>query len=461
MRKGCQYSPVTRVLIACNDRLGTSMAGPAIRCWEMARALAGAGHEVHLAAPFPSDLSPAEFSVVLADSASLAREEAWADVLVVQGFVMSNHPLLARTQKHLVVDLYDPFVLENLEMYSDRPLEARRREHWPALATTTVQLRLGDFFLCANERQRDFWMGSLVALDRVNPLTHSQDGLLRKLIDTVPFGTPESPPVHSGVPAARGVLPGIEETARIAIWAGGIYNWFDPLSLIRAWPAVMAAVPSARLLFMGLKHPNPDVPEMAMAASAVALAESLGLRDKGVTFNLGWVPYERRADFLLEADIGVSTHYNHLETRLSFRTRFLDYIWAGLPVLATEGDSFAEWAAFTGAGRVVPFEDVGAIESALITLLGDEAARAECRAAVVAAAPDFTWARALEPLVSYCAAPWRAADLASGKPDLAGGESPPPGVARRAWWFLRREGVGSFARRAVGKARKVARARGR
>ena len=449
---------MTRVLIACNDRVGKSMAGPAIRCWEMARALVAAGHEVHLAAPFASDREPEGFEVVLSGEEALGREERWADVLVVQGFVMSNFPVLARTQKHLVVDLYDPFVLENLEMYSNLPMEARRREHWPVLATTSVQLKLGDFFICANERQRDFWMGCLVIEDRVNPLTHAQDGLLRRLIDVVPFGMPDQAPVHSGSPAARGVLPGVGERDRIAIWAGGIYNWFDPLSLIRAWPQVLKEVPEARLVFMGLKHPNPMVPEMSMAARALELAEELGLRDRAVAFNLGWVPYERRQDFLLEADIGVSTHYNHLETRLSFRTRFLDYIWAGLPAVATEGDAFAEWIAQRGTGRVVPYEDPAAIAAAMSELLGDEGARRGAAAAVAGCQPEFTWARALEPLVRYCNQPWRAGDL-ERKPQLAGGAQPPSGVARRALWFLRKEGPVPFLRRAAGKARKVIRAR--
>ena len=449
---------MTRVLIACNDRVGKSMAGPAIRCWEMARTLVAAGHDVHLAAPFESDREPAGFEVVVSSEVSLDREERWAEVLVVQGFVMSNFPVLSRTQKHLVVDLYDPFVLENLEMYSHLPMEARRREHWPALATTSVQLKLGDFFICANERQRDFWMGCLVVEDRVNPLTHAQDGLLRRLIDVVPFGTPDQPPAHSGIPAARGVLPGVGEQDRIAIWAGGIYNWFDPLSLIRAWPEVLRQVPEARLVFMGLKHPNPMVPEMSMARQALELAGELGIRDRGVTFNLGWVPYERRQDFLLESDVGVSTHFNHLETRLSFRTRFLDYIWAGLPSVATEGDAFAEWIAQRGTGRVVPYENSAAIAAALAELLGEGTARAEAAAAVRGAQANFTWARALEPLVRYCDNPWKAGDL-DRKPNLAGGSQPPSGIARRALWFLNKEGPAPFLRRAAGKVRKLIRAR--
>jgi hypothetical protein len=36
--------------------------------------------------------------------------------------------------------------------------------------------------------------------------------------------------------------------------------------------------------------------------------------------------------------IGVSAHPAHLETRFAFRTRMLDYLWAGLPIVSTEGE---------------------------------------------------------------------------------------------------------------------------
>jgi len=434
------------------------MAGPAIRCSEMAKALSDAGHEVHLGAPFTSDRAVEGYQLVMADERSLAVEEAWADVLVVQGFVLSNHPTLATTSKYLVVDLYDPFVLENLEMYADLPLGARQREHWPALATTSVQLRIGDFFLCANERQRDFWLGCLVSEDRVNPITHMQDGLMRRLIDIVPFGCPNHPPRHSGIPAVRGVLPGVGEMDKVAIWAGGVYNWFDPLSLIRAWPGVLRQVPNARLIFMGMKHPNPMVPEMRMASEAIRLSEELNLRDRAVAFNLGWVPYDSRQDYLLESDIGVSTHFNHLETRLSFRTRVLDYIWTGLPAVVTEGDSFAELIDRNGGGRVVPYEDPRALETAISEILGNDGVRNRCAEVVANMRSDFTWARALEPLVRYCNDPWRAADLQERR-RRPGRDQPPGSAVPRAYWFLRREGANQFARRAIGKLTKVVRAR--
>ena len=96
-------------------------------------------------------------------------------------------------------------------------------------------------------------------------------------------------------------------------------------------------------------------------------------------------PYDDRQNFLLEADIGVSTHLDHVETEFSFRTRILDYLWASLPVVATGGDSFGDIIDARGVGLTVPPGDVDALEDALFRLLDDAELAASCRAASGAA----------------------------------------------------------------------------
>lgn len=435
----------------------------------MARVLTAAGHQVHLTATRLSDPPEAPFELSTATRAEIGRLESWADVIVAQGIVTALFPALVRTRKHLVIDLYDPIPLEVLETFAGEPMADRLAQHWPALAGLIVQLRNADFFLCSNERQRDLWLGMLLATGRVNPETHAQDHLMHRLLETAPFGIPGEPPQAAAEPVAKGKLPGIPAGARLALWAGGVYNWFDPLSLIRAWPAVLSAVPEARLLFLGMKHPNPTTPEMSIAREALKLAGELGLRDGGVTFNTGWVPYTERQAFLCEADLGVSMHYEHLETRYSFRTRYLDYIWAGLPIVATEGDALADLIHERGAGRIVPYEDPSAIAAAVIELLGDGARHAAAAAAVTEAQPDFRWERTLEPLVRYCADPWHAGDLAIGGRRSARGTAqllrlssdqltPPSGRLQRLFWYARREGPLALGGRVVRKLRRLRRA---
>ena len=120
--------------------------------------------------------------------------------------------------------------------------------------------------------------------------------------------------------------------------------------------------------------------------------------------------FEDRQNYLLDADVGVSTHLDHIETEFSFRTRILDYLWAGLPIVATDGDSFAEVIIREDLGLVVPPGDVEALEDALARLLGDPALAEACQLNILRVIPDMRWERVLEPLVAFCAAPIRAPD---------------------------------------------------
>ena len=100
----------------------------------------------------------------------------------------------------------------------------------------------------------------------------------------MPFGVSDTDPQpHAAV--LKGVVPGIGADDKVMLWGGGVYNWFDPLTLLRAVDKLAAGCPNVRLFFLGLKHPNPNVAEMRMAVQTRALADELGLTGTHVFFN--------------------------------------------------------------------------------------------------------------------------------------------------------------------------------
>ena len=140
---------------------------------------------------------------------------------------------------------------------------------------------------------------------------------------------------------------------------------------------------------------------MAMAEQAVALAEELGLRDRVVFFNDGWVPYAERGRYLLDADVAVSAHFDDVETRFAFRTRLLDCLWAGLPVVTTRGDTLGDAIVAAGAGRAVELGDVaGWVGSARAAARRRRRARARRATRPPQLRPRFEWSRVAEPLRS-------------------------------------------------------------
>ena len=423
----------SRVLVATGDSLRPAMAGPAIRAWNIALALSRE-HDVQLVSTTACDgLSHPDFPVYKADAHDLHRLVAWADIIVFQGFVMFEHPVIRASSKIVVADIYDPFHLEQLEQARDADEDDRRKIVQSATDVLNEQLARGDFFTCASAKQRDFWLGQLAAMGRINPLTYDADETMGELISIVPFGVSDAPPTKTrGV--LKDVVPGIGRDDKVILWGGGIYNWFDPLTLLHAVDKLRARLPNVKVYFLGLKHPNPHVPEMRMAVATRRLADQLGLTGTHAFFNEGWVEYDDRQNYLLEADVGVSTHLDHVETEFSFRTRILDYLWAGLPVVATAGDSLAHLIEARGAGATVAPGDVDALEAALYELLSDDELNARCREHSAALAEEFRWSKALTPLLEFCRAPHRAPDLVN--PDMVKLLQTAPGLRTRRERFV-------------------------
>lgn len=400
------------ILIVTPDTLGERMAGPAIRAWEVARALSAVG-QVRLASTVGATITHPDFEVVQAGKDALRPHAAWADVIVVQGHILRSHPWLKELDTIIVADIYDPLHLEQLEQGKDLPEADRYAVALDSVEVMNDQMERADFMLCASEKQRDFWLGQLAGLARINPATYDRDPSLRSLLDVAPFGVEDNPPVQTAR-GIRGVVDGIGDDDKVILWGGGIYNWFDPITLIEAVCRVARTHPNIRLFFLGVKHPNPDVPQMEMERRARDLADRLQLTDRVVFFNETWVPYRERANFLLDADVGVSTHLDHVETAYSFRTRILDYLWASLPIIATDGDTFAPIIRANGLGETVAAEDVNALVDAIEGLLFDEQRLAATAVRVKTYAVDQTWSRMLDPLIAFCANPRPAADRERG-----------------------------------------------
>jgi len=452
-----------RIVVATCDTLTAKMAGPGIRAWQIARALS-AEHDVQLVTTTLADLPDSPFPVWSVDDHGLADLEKWCDVLVFQGWLIHNRPFLIGSEKVVVADVYDPLHLEQLEQGRDDGRRGRVLAVQSATAVLNEQLIRGDWFMCASEKQRDFWLGQLAALGRVNPATYDEDETLRSLIAVVPFGVPEAPPVRTRA-AIKGVVPGIGPDDTVLLWGGGIYNWFDPLTLLRAVDQLRITHPDVRLFFMGLKHPNPDIPEMRMAVAARRLSDELGLTGTHAFFNEGWVDYDDRQNYLLDADIGVSTHLDHVETAMSFRTRILDHLWASLPTVSTRGDSLAAVIDARELGITVPAGDVDALQEALRRLLDDGDLRSRMGGNAGVLASELTWPQVLAPLVEFCRAPRRAPDLldptvtAGLRTDLTAVKERWRGVGydlRTTLGHLREGGPTLAARKAFGRLRRVA-----
>ena len=394
-----------RILLISHDVVGSHMAGPGIRAHELARQVARE-HDVTLLLPRETDLVAGDrmrFShYAWGTAGALLPWIEDADAIVANAHVLSAHPEIARADRPLALDLYDPIALENAAFGASDPLETRRARHAEDARLFRAQLAAGDFFFSATETQRDLYLGALLAQGRITPEVIDADPSLRSLIDVVGFGLEPEPFVQDGQEVRTRYDVG--ENELLLLWTSGLWDWLDPDSAIHAMAQLKAERPGMRLVFLAGRHPY-DGREMKAVPRSRELAASLGLLEHTVFFHEEWIPFEERGAWLNAADLAICLHPEGPESHFAaLRSRFLDHIRAGLPSIVSAGDAGARLVEQRRIGKVVAPGDVDGIANA-IRDLGDAGQRAEIRKTLEEMRTDFTWENVTAPLRRFCASP--------------------------------------------------------
>ena len=397
--------PAKKILLLTSDPVGKIMAGPGLRCVNLAKSLQQVGYSVRIISTSAvQEIEGLDVRAISTRQRQQFRDEHnWADICIVQALAFDEFPLLRRSPKLIISDAYAPVVLETFARLNGIETRFATRQRQNATRILRQQLLFSDALLCANKNQRSYYLGALSALAGMSawatcPLASQSDKVL-----VIPFGLDPEPPEHREK-VLKGIIPGIEEDSLVVLWSGGLYEWFDLETLIRGFARVKQIAPHIKLFFQGGAHPNPSIPEMPAVRRTKDLADSLGLLGNTVFFSDKWVSLEDRESYLLEADIGITTHYDNLETTFSFRTRTLDYIWAELPIVTTEGDYFAEEVAQKRLGAVVPFGDSEELATAIVELLTNPISYMEAKGNLQVVRKEHFWQNATSPLVESLAA---------------------------------------------------------
>jgi glycosyltransferase involved in cell wall biosynthesis len=390
---------MNRIALVSSEPIRPRMAGIGIRYLEFARRLPAFGLEVVLLSPSdPAAVDlPGLGEVTLRrfDRLRLPELLAGCDAAVAQG-QLANDLLLALPELPVAIDLYDPWLIENLTYAPTLGLDPYRNDH----ATWVLQMSRGDLFLASSEEQRTFYLGFLAALGRVNPDRMAADPDLSRLVAVVPFGVPATLPAHQ--PVLPAPVPGERR-----LLFGGLYDWYDPWTLLDALALLDESVYPRKgtgtwVLFL-IRNPNPGSTPQRLFAEVEERCRRLGWWGSRVRA-IDWVPAERRYDLLRDVDLLVAPHRPSLETQLSLRTRFLDALAAGCPVVTSAGGAMSRLLAEHRAGWIAPSGDAPALARCLAEALADPASRAAGAAELLI---DFRWERALAPLVRFCREPRR------------------------------------------------------
>lgn len=374
---------MSRVMLVCPEPLGHGQpAGIGIRFIEMARVLRDDGHSVTVLSPDAGAVEGCRAERL--DGERLSAAAANSDVAVVQGHV-ANAVFATAGAIPIVIDLYDPFIVENLHYYSVRGEEVFRHDH----STLLESIARADFFLCASEAQRLFYLGLMLAAGRLNPMVFERDPRLDSLVAIVPFGV-----AAPRLPAQR------DQAAAPAILFGGIYDWYDPILAIDAISIVREAMPGATLTFT--HHPNPSLTPQGKLAQAMRYARD---HDYDFVRFVPWAPYEERAPFFAQFALALLTFPRSLETDLSMRTRIYDYLWCGLPIVTSSAPGTDEILTRYGAGSVIPLHEPDAFANEIVAILRDQQQLQRMVDGSQRFVREHQWPSTLAPLREFCRAP--------------------------------------------------------
>jgi glycosyltransferase involved in cell wall biosynthesis len=389
-----------KVLIVCHDTIGEKMAGPGIRYQHLAQQISKVA-DVTLGVYTDTRKEKKQNDIIWINSTDDSYKKIFADYDVIFAQWLSGEMLryLSDSGKIIIIDLYAPVPIEYLASigFSGKKLSVENDiEFSGILETYRLYLEIGDFFVCSNERQRDFWVGFLTASNHLYPSNFDSKKTLANFA-LCPMGISNEKPVIKTKRLRKQV--GLSDKDFVLLWTGGIWDWFDAKLVIKSMAQL--SDPRVKLVFMGTQHPNTKVEEMLESKTARKLAEDLNLLGKSVFFMDGWVSYNSRAEYLLDADMAIYADKDSVETRFSHRTRVLDHIWACLPTICSKGDYLSESIEHFGLGLVVNERTPEAFAKTIQFATNHPESLIKMQNNIKRTQKDFTWENQAKELLQF------------------------------------------------------------
>ena len=175
------------------------------------------------------------------------------------------------------------------------------------------------------------------------------------------------------------------------IFVGSFYRWHGIEILLKAFARARAQVSSLHLCLVG---------DGITRSANEREARVLGIEDS-IEFT-GWLSQEEVVEKLNKADIGVAP-FLKLEPFYFEPVKVLDYMAAGLAIVASKQGPICELLEHGKCGTLVPPEDVPALADALVDLaLNPDKRKALGQAARARIAEHYAWTTTARRVLSLC-----------------------------------------------------------
>jgi len=191
---------------------------------------------------------------------------------------------------------------------------------------------------------------------------------------------------------AYGLDPAVAESMKsdlTILYTGGMDRHRGLETALRAMPAVLQAVPGARLVLVG---------DGAVRGELETLSNSLGVASR-VQF-VGRRPQASIPSYIAGADIGLIPHARSEHTDHTIPHKLFHYMYMGVPVVSTDCRPLKRIVDESGAGLVAVAGDPGAFAEAILELARSVDLRRTCSEnGKSAVASTYNWERSADALV--------------------------------------------------------------
>lgn len=387
------------------------------RTWQFLQPLLDDGHQLCLCAGAEGEAPP-----------TFAMPAAWQERLTYRYIPFGQKGWIATLQQAHDTFAPDCIVAVNFShclyatrLQSDRPIwmdiygdmltimqaAAFRAQSDRGLATMVGFMRQilqrGDIFSGCGRPQQHLTVGELAMTGRLNRHTFGYE--FTRII------LPGSPPtadllVTDGNGKEWLAQFSIQPDHFVVLWCGGYNTWTDIDTLFAGLEQAMAANSHIHYLSVGANtYGGPD----NVYDRFLHLIEKSPHRDR--FHMLGWRPWSEMAAFYQSSDVGVNIDALHYETLYGTRTRLVEMIAAGLPVITSLGAELSYLLREAGVALTFAVGDAAGLGQQVLALSQDKSYRHQMAAAAATyATHDLSFYQTTAPLRQWVLHPTIAPD---------------------------------------------------
>lgn len=220
---------------------------------------------------------------------------------------------------------------------------------WKLLTGSLIH---GDQFSALSQRQRYALLGQLGCAGRLNQATAEQP-----IAHAIPYAIYEDdlapPPPTSDAPR--------KDDAFTVLWCGSFNTWMDVPALTRGLTEALKNHHSMRLIVVGGQIPGYN--ELSYRQFVQGIKEA-GV--EGLVTLMDWQPISKLSAVYATCDVGISIDRVTYEAELGSRTRLINFLAAGVPVISTVVTELTEQLQHDGFLRHFNLNDPASLTEALL-----------------------------------------------------------------------------------------------